>query len=336
MICVYGAGSIGCYVGGRLAATGADVAFVGRPRLAAETALHGLTLTDLHGADLCVPQPRYETEPDAVAALVAEADLVLVTVKSAATAEAGEALARDLKPGAAVVSLQNGLRNANALRAKLPDVTVLAGMVGFNVVYFGEGRFHCGTDGGLEVQDDPALDAHAAAFAQAGLPLARHADLTGVQAAKLLLNLNNAVDALSGLPLKAELSQRAFRRCLALAQREALAAYRAAGINPAKTAGVNSRLLPVLMGLPDAVFTRAAAKMLAMDPHARSSTQDDLMAGRLTEVDYLNGAIVALAAEHGLTAPVNDRLTALVHAAESGGRRDWTGPELLAELRRSA
>jgi 2-dehydropantoate 2-reductase len=329
MICVYGAGSVGCYVGGRLAAGGAKVVFVGRERIAAEVAAHGLILTDLHGAELRVESPRYGTAP------VAGADLVLLTVKSAATAEAAEALAPHLEPGTVVVSFQNGLRNAAVLRERLPQARVLAGTVAFNVVHAGPGRFHQGTAGDLGVEDHAALDAFAPDFARAGLPLVRERDLAGVQAAKLLLNLNNAVNALSDLPLKTELSQRDYRRCLALAQREALAAYRAAGVRPAKSAGLDPRLLPVLLGLPDALFTRAAAKMLAIDPHARSSTQDDLAAGRQTEVDYLNGEIAALAAEHGLTAPVNARLTALVHAAEDGGRRDWPGPELLAELRRA-
>lgn len=331
MICVYGAGSIGCYVGGRLAAGGSEVVFVGRQRMADEVAGHGLTLTDLHGAELRVDLPRYGISPEAAAG----ADLVLVTVKSAATAEAARALAPHLEPGAVVVSLQNGLRNAGVLREHLPQATVLAGMVAFNVVHSGEGRFHQGTVGDLGIEDHPALDAIAPGFARAGFTLVRESDLTGVQAAKLLLNLNNAVNALSGLPLKTELSQRDYRRCLALAQREALAVYRAAGIEPAKTAGLDPRLLPVLLGLPDALFTRAAAKMLAMDPLARSSTWDDLEAGRPTEVDYLNGEIAALAAAHGLAAPVNRRLTDLVHAAENGGRRDWTGPGLLAELRRA-
>ncbi len=198
---------------------------------------------------------------------------------------------------------------------------MLAGSVAFNVAHTGEGRFHQGTDGDLVVQDHPALDAFAPAFAQAELVLARDADLRGVQAAKLLLNLNNAINALSGLPLKTELSQRAYRRCFALAQREALVAYKAAGIDPPGRRA-RPRLLPALLGLPDPLFTRAAARMLAMDPHARSSTWEDLEAGRMTEVDYLNGEIAALASAHGLAAPANRRLTELVHAAEDGGRRD--------------
>ena len=62
-ICVFGAGSIGCYVGGRLAATGSRVTFIGRPRLAAEIRQHGLHLTDWLGADLRVPPDdvRFDT-----------------------------------------------------------------------------------------------------------------------------------------------------------------------------------------------------------------------------------------------------------------------------------
>jgi len=117
-ICVFGAGSIGCYVGGRLAATGSRVTFVGRPRLKAELRQHGLHLTDWQGADLRVPAAnlRFETDP----AATCDADLVLVSVKSAGTEGAGRELARVLKPGACVISFQNGLHNAEVLRAQLP------------------------------------------------------------------------------------------------------------------------------------------------------------------------------------------------------------------------
>ncbi|WP_282706762.1 ketopantoate reductase C-terminal domain-containing protein, partial [Glycomyces tenuis] len=166
------------------------------------------------------------------------------------------------------------------------------------------------------------------------LPLAQRDDMAGVQAAKLLLNLNNAVNALSGLPLAEELSRRAYRRCLAAAQREALAAFAAAGIAPAKLTPLPPKWIPALLGTPDAVFTAAASRMLAIDPLARSSMWEDLEAGRTTEVDHLNGEIVSLARAHGTEAPVNERLVALVRDAESGGRRDWAGEDLLAELRR--
>lgn len=327
-ICIYGAGVIGCYTGGRLAATGTDVVFIGRERIASQIEAHGLTATDWRGGELRVERPRFETAPEAAA----EADVVLVTVKSAATAEAARELAPLLRPGTVVVSFQNGLRNTEVLREHLPEATVLPGMVGFNVVGRGEGRFHCAVSGALEAQEHEALSALAPAFERAGLELSLHADLTGVQASKLLLNLNNAINALSGLPLKAELAERDFRRCWALTQREGLAAFAAAGIAPAKILPLPPRWMPALLNTPDAVFTRAAARMLAIDPLARTSMAYDLDAGRLTEVDYLNGEITALAERRGTAAPANERLVELVHDAENGGRRQWPGRALLAEL----
>lgn len=329
-ICVFGAGSIGCYVGGRLAATGSGVTFIGRPRLAAEIRQHGLHLTDWQGADLRVPAGtvRFETDPTAAR----DADLVLVTVKSAGTEEAGRELAKVLKPGAIVISFQNGLHNAEALRAQLPGRAVLTGMVEFNVVGRGAGAFHHGSEGGLMVEEHAGLAPFLKAFEACGLPLRRHADMRAVQWAKLQLNLNNAINALAGIPLKEELSQRAFRRCIALAQRELLELLDTAGIEPARLK-LPPRLIPGLLGVPDFVFKALAGRMIAIDPLARSSMWEDLQAGRATEIDYLNGEVVKLAGSLGRAAPVNGRLVALVLEAEKGGKRDWKGEELLRELR---
>lgn len=336
-IAVFGAGSIGCYVGGRLAAAGSDVLLVGRPRIGAALQEHGLTLTDLDGAQLTVAPAAIRFTTDA--AMLADADLVLVTVKSGATAEAAAQLASVLRAGAVVISFQNGLHNGDELRALLPAQTVvtgiqvLTGMVPFNVVNRGAGRFHQGSEGTLAVAQHPALLPFLPAFAAAGLPLEQHADMRAVQWAKLLLNLNNAVNALSGLPLKAELSQRDFRRCVALAQREALALLARRQQPLAKLTPLPPHWIPALLTVPDWLFRLLANRMLAIDPLARSSMWEDLECGRRTEVDWINGEVLRLAAELGTTAPVNAKLVALIRAAEAGGRRDFSGAELLRELR---
>jgi len=234
---------------------------------------------------------------------------------------------------AVVVSFQNGLHNADVLRRHLAPTTVLTGMVQFNVVQRGGGTFHEGSEGKLEVEDDPRLAPFLPAFERAGLPLVRHARMAAVQWAKLLLNLNNAINALSDLPLKEQIATRTYRRSLALVQSEALALLDAGAIRPARLTPLPPHWIPRLLTLPDFVFTRVAARMLAIDPHARSSMWEDLEAGRATEVDYLNGEVVRLAERLGRTAPANARLTALVHAAESGGRRRWPADDLLRELR---
>ncbi len=332
-ICIYGAGSIGCYLGGRLAAAGAEVCFIGRSSIGTELQAHGLTMTHYDGRDWHVPPSAiaFSTGPGAAAS----AELILVTVKSGATAQAATELAGTSRPDAVVISFQNGIGNADTLRAALPGRIVLAGMVPFNIVKRAPGAFHQASEGEPELEESSALASLLADFDRAGFAPNRHHEMLPVQWAKLLLNLNNAVNALSGLPLQQELAQRDYRRCLALAQAEALALLKQAGIAPARLTPLPPDWIPVLLRLPDALFTRLARKMLAIDPSARSSMADDLAAGRRTEVDWINGEVVGLAQRLGRQAPVNARLVSLVKAAENDGAC-WSGEALLAELHASA
>ena len=330
---VFGAGSIGMYLGGCLQAAGAVVVYVGRAVMAKTLQAQGLRLTDYLGRDQHLDATTLNFS-DSVTAL-ADCDVVLVTVKSAATAEAAVELAAHLRPGALVISFQNGVRNADVLRAAMPTQTVLAGMVPFNVLNCGDGRFHQGSAGALDVAADAGLAGVVDLFASAGLPLSVQADMRAVLWGKLLLNLNNAINALSNIPLKAELSQRDYRRCLALAQREALALYAQAGIRPMQLTALPPHWLARLLTVPDWLFQRLAQRMLAMDPLARSSMWEDLEAGRRTEVDWIQGEVVKLASELGSVAPVNACLLALIREAEQAGagRRAWSGAALLARLR---
>jgi 2-dehydropantoate 2-reductase len=308
-VAVMGAGSVGCYVGGRLLAAGAQVHFIGRPRVLAALRGHGLTLTDLHGGriELAAELLRLHDTP-----LGLSPALVLLCVKSGATAEAATELAGQVRPGTPAVSLQNGVANVQTAANVAPSLCWLPGMVPFNVAEIGPGRYHRGTFGELAVQDDAALAPWLPLFKAAGLPLARHADLAPVQWGKLLLNLNNPVHALSGLPLRAELLDRDCRHVFAALQDEALASLRAAGITPARLTPLPPARLPMLLRLPTPLFRLVAARMLKMDDKARSSMADDLALQRTTEVDAICGAVVRLAQRHGLEAPRNARMVELL------------------------
>lgn len=325
-VLVMGAGSVGCYVGGRLAAAGVDVDFIGRPRMLGALSERGLRLSDLDGADVHLPATRlrlFSAVPPK-----ARPALVLLCVKSGATAEAAAALGRSLPAGTPLVSLQNGVANAALAQAAAPGLRVLAGMVPYNIAELGPGHVHRGTAGTLAAQDDPLLRPWVEVFVRAGVPLRLHADLRPLQWGKLMLNLNNPVNALSGLPLRAELLDRGYRRCFAALMREALAVLAAAGIRPAQVTAVRPGLLPALLGLPTPLFRVLAARMLRIDAQARSSMADDLAQGRVTEIDALCGEVVRLAAAHGLDAPLNRRMLSLMDTAGAGdaigARRLWS------------
>ncbi|MFM2065422.1 MAG: 2-dehydropantoate 2-reductase [Pseudomonadota bacterium] len=332
-VLVHGAGSVGLWVGGHLAAAGWAVSFVGRAERLRPLAALGLTLTDLEGA-------RRHVAPAALtlAEQLDELDLArrppaltLLCVKGGATAAAAAELAQALPPGSLVLSLQNGVGNAELAREHAPGLTWLAGMVACNIAELVPGQLHRGTAGALAAQQHAALLPWVDWFAAAGLPLALHDDMPAVLWAKLMLNLNNPVNALSGLPLRAELLDRGFRHCYAALVDEALGLMSLAGIVPARITPLPMARLPALLRLPTPLFRLVAARLLRIDPHARSSMADDLARRRPTEVDLLAGEVVRLAHRLGRTAPLNARICELVDRQPRPGQ-PRSSQELIREL----
>ena len=146
---IAGAGSIGCFVGGMLAAGGRHVALLARPRVIAEIQMHGLRLTSFEGSDQTIAASGLALSEDA--SIFNDGAVVLVTVKSSDTAEMADVIARHAPPDVIVVSLQNGVGNVAVLRNRLPGRRVLGGMVPFNVVAAGEGRFHRATSAAVRL-----------------------------------------------------------------------------------------------------------------------------------------------------------------------------------------
>lgn len=314
-IVVLGAGSIGCYLGACLIGQGANVTLIGRERIQAQISENGLRASDYKGRDLLIPAKEVKfTTSNSV---MHNADVVLLCVKSGDTQSAAQLIFKHANPKAIVVSFQNGVRNGVLLEQYLPTFTVLRGMVPFNVLSKGKGHFHCGTEGNLAIEDpDKVSKELISLFDKAALPATVYDDITNVQWGKLLINLNNSVNALSGVPLLEQLGNPAYRKVMALVLREALDAMQAAGIEPARTGKVIPKYMPFIMSLPNFLFNMVASATLKIDPEARSSMYEDLTLGRKTEIDYLNGEIVALAKKQGVPVPVNSRIVGLIKKAE--------------------
>jgi 2-dehydropantoate 2-reductase len=334
-IVIAGAGNIGCYVGGCLALAGRDVVLLLRPALCEAVSRYGLRLSDLDGRDRSLAAGMLQATVDPVEALRA-AHIVLVTVKSGATDEMAGLIASHASADAVVVSLQNGVGNVEALRTRGGvSRQVIPGMVPFNVVRSSDGgavpRFHRATSGTMLI--GAGVPGLRDAIDVPGAPVAEHSDMAGVLWGKLVLNLNNAINALAGIPLAEELADRRWRGLLADQISEALAVMRRAGVRPAAIEGVPLRAIPLILRLPDLLFGLVARRLLAVDPQARSSMWEDLMRGRVTEIDYLQGAILSLADKSRSPAPVTRRIASRIKAAESAraGSPGLT-PEDVSEL----
>jgi 2-dehydropantoate 2-reductase len=313
---VAGAGSIGCFVGGMVAAAGRRVALLARPRVIEEIEGNGLRLTSFEGLERSIASNRLTLSDDP--SIFGDAGVVLVTVKSADTPDIADIIARHAPSDAVIVSLQNGVGNLSLLRQRLPGRRVLGGMVPFNVIALGEGRFHRATSGDIVVEQDDGGTADK--LSVPGLKMRPTRDIAGVQWGKLLVNLNNALNALADLPLRQQLAQRAWRTLFADQIAEGLAAIRAEGIRPISSTPVPVSWTPHLLRLPDALFNMILGRTMKIDPEARSSMWEDLQRGRRTEIDYLQGVITAIADRRGLEVPLSRRIVALIKSAEAAGK----------------
>jgi 2-dehydropantoate 2-reductase len=315
-IAIAGAGSIGCFVGGMHAAAGRRVAMLARPRVIDAIEANGLRLTSFEGLERTIASTQLVLSEDA--SIFADAGAVLVTVKSTDTAAIADVIASHAPADAVIVSLQNGVSNVPVLRARLPGHRVLGGMVPFNVVAHGKARFHRATSGDIIIERDHA--GTAAQLSVPGLKVRSTMDIAGVQWGKLLVNLNNALNALGDLPLRQQLARRSWRRLFADQMAEGLQVIRAEGIRPVSSTPIPAGWMPHLLRLPDAVFAALLGSTMRIDADARSSMWEDLQRGHRTEIDYLQGAIIAIAERRGIQVPLSRRVVTLIKQAEAAGK----------------
>ena len=332
-IAIFGAGSIGCYLGGQLAHSGASVTLIGRQRFKDEIDINGLTLTHFERDEISLSLGKLTFS--VVPKNIASADIILLTTKSQDTATAAESLKTYAKADAIIISFQNGVRNPEVLREALSQ-TILGAVVPFNVTGTGPGRFHCGTEGGLTIEsiNDPRLGELQALFENSGQGIILSENILGVQWGKLLVNLNNAFNTLTGGTLREGLLQRDYRRGVALVVEEGLSVAHGAGIDPAAFANVDANKMIKILRLPNFVYKIIMNRIVKIDAAARSSMLDDLEMGRVSEIDYLQGEIVRLAEKTGQLAPYNKIIYGLVEDAFSKGRSPkFSGREIYSRLK---
>jgi len=318
-VAVLGAGSVGCFIGGAWAAAGVPVTFIGRRKLSKDVDEHGLTLSDYSGwqVKLAPGEVDFRCGPEGLA----DAQVIALTVKSGDTAAAAAEIAEHGTPGALVISFQNGVSNVDVLEQGLRGRFEIArGMVPFNVAYLGSGKFHKGVAGNLYCAQREGARTLSEAVGTGAAALKLSDDMLGLAWGKLLINLNNAVNALSGRTLQDELKRRDYRRVFAASMLEGLDLLKRADIEPASVGPIAPEVLPRIVNSPDWLFNNVFLKRWHIDAKARSSMADDLAAGRKTEVDYINGELVHLAERLQRAAPVNNAIVELVRKAEAGAK----------------
>jgi 2-dehydropantoate 2-reductase len=297
-IAVVGAGAVGGYFGGMFARAGAPTVLIGRKHFADAVNSKGLVLDKSGG------QERIAVEATTDMSAVRDCSLILFSVKAHDTVEAAKQKAPFVRPDATVVCLQNGVDNADRIRAAA-NVIVLPAAVYVAVSMPEPGRIKHLARGDLIIGPPSARTAQVAeAFVRAGISCRISENIDGELWLKLLRNCAlNAISALGRARYGQIAQSHGAKKLMEQIVDEVLAVASAAGVN--------------LPGVDGRESGMAAAMDLAIQmADAFSSTAQDLSRGRLTEIDALNGYISRRGAELGIRVPVNHALFTLVKLAE--------------------
>jgi 2-dehydropantoate 2-reductase len=304
-VAVVGAGAVGSFYGAMLARAGHPVVLIGRRGHVDAICRDGLRL-EMAGRSETIP---IDASSDIVAA--GGADLVLVSVKSSDT----EAVARELAPGlardAVVVSLQNGVENADVI-ARHVDATVVPAVVYVATAMPAPGvvRHHGRGDlvVGPRTRDaagDAALGERLAAlvafFATAGVEVRVSVDVVAELWSKLMVNCAyNAISALAQASYGEMVELAPIRELQRTVVGEVVAVAAASGVE-----------------LPLAAAVQAMEQIAPAMPAQLSSTAQDVARRKPSEIDHLNGFVVRRGRELGIATPANQTLHALVKLVES-------------------
>ena len=294
-VAVLGAGAVGCYYGGMLARAGHRVTLIGRPVHVDAFRKSGLQFEGLKFNE------RIPVDASTNAAAVRGARLVLFCVKSTDTEQAAAQIAPHLDANAVVVNLQNGVDNAERIRARVSQA-VVAACVYVATEMAGPGHLKHHGRGDLVIAPDEQVKAW---FESAGVPTVISDNIAGELWAKLVVNCAyNALSAITQLPYGKMIEGPGVRDVMRDVVAETLAVAKASGVSMAP-------------GMLDRTY-RIAETM----PTQFSSTAQDLARGKPTEIDHLNGYVVRKGAALGISTPANQVLHALVKLLEGCGSRD--------------
>jgi 2-dehydropantoate 2-reductase len=292
-IAVMGAGAVGCYYGFKLARAGHDVVLIGRPQHVEAIERQGLRL------ETQTFDEHVRVSASTAASAVRGAQLVLFCVKSTDTESGAAAIKPHLALDASVLSLQNGVENADRLRALLQQQVIAAAVyVGTEMAGPGHVRHH--GRGELIIERSKASDDVSRALIAAGVPTEISDNVRGELWAKLITNCAyNALSAITQLPYGRLVKGEGVTVVMRDLVDECVAVAKADGVT-----------IPGDVDVAVRKIAETAAGQVA-------STAQDLARGKRSEIDYLNGLIVRRGEVLGIATPANRLLHAIVKLIES-------------------
>jgi len=319
-VAVIGAGAVGGTLAALLDRAGHDVEVTARGDNLAAIKQHGLRLDGGWGEHTA----HVEAHETLAWIGAPEPDFAILATKAQDAAAALRAN-REVLGSVPVLVAQNGLGGLEVARSVLPESPLLGGLALFAASYLEPGRVTVTAALPLIVGAAPGTPdevfERVVGVLEEAIPIEVTHDIVGAQWTKLLINHINALPAITGLSVQEVIADPRLRRIMTASMRETVRVARRLGVRFAKVQGVNGRVLGAIGSAPlafGAWFPRTLGSRMGTVPNPGSTLQS-IRRGQLTEIDFLNGAVVAAAKQGGVDAPINAQLVDLVHEVERSG-----------------
>ncbi|HMD90759.1 MAG TPA: 2-dehydropantoate 2-reductase [Anaerolineaceae bacterium] len=317
-IAIIGAGAIGSTIGGLLSRAGHEVTLIGRSAHLKAIAENGLILNGSLGTLI--------VHPNTAEVLDFRPDFAFLTVKTQDVLSALETNQSHLD-GAPLVTFQNGVQSDELVATRLPKDQIISVVVNTGATYLSPGTVTVSYTGSLIVgcpfgAPDSRLET-LAGILNAAIPTRVSSNILGAHWLKLIVNLNNALPAITNWTVPQVMADPFLRQLSIRVMREGLQVVNRAGIRLESLADVSVSSIQMIAKLPiplASLFLASNTRRLKNEWPLLGSTLQSLRRGRPTEIDYLNGEIVRVGRQHNTPTPLNAAIVDMVHQVERTGQ----------------
>ena len=311
---VIGLGAVGNIVGGILKKSEKNVVLIGKENQVDIINKNGIKINGINGS-LSIENPNASSD----LSYLKDVDFIIICVKSYDTQNLANQIKQHIKKTALILSLQNGVKNSSVIY-KITGNKVISGVVLFNALFLKPGESTLTIRGGLLIEDEKsnseAIEDLINCFNMRGLTSKSVKNIEGFQYSKLIVNLQNAVTALTGQTIKESIIDSNSRSVLIASMKEGLYILEKSGISIETLPDMDPKKIIKRLSSYNSIFLRIGSKILKLK-NARTSMWQSLSRGKSTEIDYINGEIVSLARKNNLKAPINEKLVELLKEAEN-------------------
>ncbi|MDP1853814.1 MAG: 2-dehydropantoate 2-reductase [Candidatus Omnitrophota bacterium] len=316
-IIVIGAGAIGGVVAAYLKDKGCDVALIAKKEQAEAIKKSGLAIDGVRG--------KINVKIDADTKLNTPADLAILAVK---TQDINEVVAQneEFLKNSIILTTQNGIRADEIVAQSIKGADIISSIVMFGATHLDYGHITHNFEGGWIIgRSNGKIDEKLKEVEQVlnrAFKTTISEQIKGMKWTKLFINLNNCIPAVVGFSMQETFKEVEMAAISIQLLKEAFDITAKAGIKPVSLPEFDIKRYVALANMPHDEAAKIFSNImfnLSREPLYGSILQS-IKRGKASEIDYINGEFVNLAKKNGISAPLNEKLTQMVHQVEKTGK----------------